>query len=325
MIALFRKVAEEIIRDERAKNHRLLADDLEKILLNGNGVQFDSRVEKFIDIPKDREKGFPLISISEQTYTWDRLILPSKTFSVLQKICEENRKRDLLTNYDILPRQKLLFFGPPGTGKTLAAKVIVSELQLPLITVRFDAIVSSYLGETATNLRRVFEFIERGQWIVLFDEFDAIGKDRDNPFEHGELKRVVNTMLQLMDAFKGESIIIAATNHETLLDSAIWRRFESVIHFGLPTEQDRILQLRLFLKGFHHDGVELDLIGKKTKNATGSDLEQIALDAVRESLMDQRNNITEDDLFVGLEAFRERTSMIRNLSTKDFLQSKTSD
>lgn len=89
--------------------------------------------------------------------------------------------------------------------------------------------MSSLLGETAANLRRVFDFIERREWVVLFDEFDAIGKDRDNPFEHGELKRVVNSLLQLMDNYSGESLLIAATNHEGLLDDAVWRRFEAVV------------------------------------------------------------------------------------------------
>ncbi len=221
--------------------------------------------EKAYEIPKDRERGFPLIEISEHKYSWDRIILLPKTIDLMQRICNENFKRDLLATSGISPRQKLLFFGPPGCGKTLAAKVFASELQIPLVTVRFDAIVSSYLGETATNLRRVFEFIERGQWVVLFDEFDAIAKDRDNPLEHGELKRVVNTLLQLMDAFTGESLLIAATNHESLLDSAIWRRFEAVIPFYLPTEQDRVLMLRLFLKGLDHSSIDIALTREEIK------------------------------------------------------------
>jgi ATPase family associated with various cellular activities (AAA) len=129
----------------------------------------------------------------------------------------------------------------------------------------------------AANLRRVFEFIQTGQWVVLFDEFDAIGKDRDNPFEHGELKRVVNTLLQLMDAFRGESLLIAATNHETLLDKGVWRRFEAVVQFPVPTPQDRVLLLRQFLRGFDTTALNLESLAGKLDGATGATSRGFAL------------------------------------------------
>ena len=160
------------------------------------------------------------------------MVIPPKVQVELEQVVKEYAYADELIGAGLKPKQRLLFYGPPGCGKTLAARVLAGVLGYPLAIVRFDAVVSSLLGETASNLRRVFEFVQPGNWVVLFDEFDAIGKDRDNPFEHGELKRLVNTLLQLMDSFTGQSLLIAATNHEALLDSAIWRRFEAIVPFS---------------------------------------------------------------------------------------------
>jgi SpoVK/Ycf46/Vps4 family AAA+-type ATPase len=306
----FRSAAEAIIQEERAKNHRLLADDLEQILLNGVPANGDRGTNgSTYEVPRDRERSFPLLDIQAYDYSWERLVVSAKALSILQQIETEHRRAEVLAAYGLRPTKRAVFYGPPGCGKTLAAKVLASALGYPLVTVRFDAVVSSYLGETATNLRRVFDFIQRGQWVVLFDEFDAIGKDRDNPFEHGELKRVVNTLLQLMDAFTGESLLIAATNHEGLLDNAIWRRFDAVVPFTLPTEQDRVLLLRLFLRGFGHRELDLARLARRLKGATGSDIELVIIAAVRRAVLDNRNILTEADGDSALSLWRERFAL----------------
>ena len=143
--------------------------------------------------------------------------------------------------------------GPSGCGKTTAAEALAAELGLPLVVIRLDAVVSSYLGETAANLGKVFEFLVKGQYVALFDEFDALGKERSDVSEHGELRRVVNAFLQMMDAYRGRTILVAATNHEQLLDSALWRRFDEVLLFERPnTEQLRRL-LAVKLRPVRHD------------------------------------------------------------------------
>ena len=308
----FHAALEDIVEEERAKNHRLLANDLEKILLSGNG-QYSKRpyANGTHEVPKDRERDTPLLDIEEYSYDWNRLVLSSQSLESLQQIAEEVRSRDILSTAGLKPKQRVLFYGPPGCGKTLAAKVMAGILSYPLVTVRFDAIVSSYLGETAANLRKVFEFIQHGQWVVLFDEFDAIGKDRDNPFEHGELKRVVNTLLQLMDAYRGESLLIAATNHEGLLDPAIWRRFESVIHFGVPAQQDIILLLRLFLKGFDSSQLNFRLLARRLKGATGADVELVAVQAARYAVLNGRSSLRKEDFEPSLIDFRGRLALAR--------------
>lgn len=306
--AAFRIAAEAVIGEERTKNHRLLADDLERILLSrdGRGRRVARNDVLKRDLPKDRERGFPLVDIGQFAYDWTRLILPSRTTNELERIAEENRRSAVLAGAGLQPTQRVLFHGPPGSGKTLAAQVLASVLDLPVVTVRFDAVVSSYLGETAANLRRVFDFIQQERYVVLFDEFDAIGKDRDNPLEHGELKRVVNSLLQLMDAYQGESLLIAATNHEGLLDSAVWRRFEAVISFPMPSQQDRTLLLRAFLRGFTTKGVKIELMARRLQGATGADIERIAIFAARQGVLDGRTALGPQDFTPAIESFQER-------------------
>jgi len=306
-----RSAAIEIVAEERGKNHKLLADDLSRLLANGRSPRTGTYAPRVsIDVPKDRERGFPLLDVTRADESWPRLVVPPVTSEALLRVAEENRRRDVLAAASLAPTQKVLFYGPPGCGKTLAARVLAAELGLPLVTVRLDAVVSSYLGETAANLRRVFDFVERGRWVVLFDEFDALGKDRDNPVEHGELKRVVNALLQLMDGFGGESLLIAATNHEGLLDTGIWRRFEAVLEFPLPRQQDRTLMLRQFLSGFGTRNLNLDQLARSLSEASGADIERVAIDAARHAVLRGSAAIDRDDIRPALSSFRARRAKL---------------
>ncbi len=163
---------------------------------------------------------------------------------LVDRIILEFREWEVLEANGLTPVRRILFCGPSGCGKSATAEAIATEMSLPLLYVRFDAVISSLLGETAANLRKVFDYARRGQWVILFDEFDAIGRSRDDPTEHGEIKRVVSSFLQIMDNFDGRSLIIAATNFEQSLDPAIWRRFDDVVRFDLPTP----VQLRTFIR-----------------------------------------------------------------------------
>lgn len=317
--AAFAFAASEIVREERLKNHRLLADDLERILRGSNGSLKAGSIHRLPDIPRDGERGFPLFTIDEFDYSWERLIVSGKTMRALEQIMLEYQKQELLASAGLRPKQKVLFYGPPGCGKTLAAKVLAAAMNRPLIVVRFDAVISSYLGETAANLRKVFDFIERGQWVVLFDEFDAIGKERDNPYEHGELKRVVNSLLQLMDAYRGDSLLVAATNHENLLDTAIWRRFEGIIAFPPPTLQDRVLMLRTFLGGVDTSRLKLESVARKLNGATGADVERVAIEATRRAVLEGRKAMLQEDTAVATADFRSRFNLSMSLQTIDEL------
>ncbi|MCG3158576.1 MAG: ATP-dependent zinc metalloprotease FtsH [bacterium] len=299
----FRTAAGEFVAEERRKNHHILARDLERILANGKPPASTST--KFLsllgaqnsDLPKDKERGAVLVDIIEARRSLDDLVLAPHVRESLDRIVRENRQADILRSHGLRPAEKMLFCGPPGCGKTVAAEAVAHALYLPLVLVRFDAVVSSYLGETAANLRKVFDFARTRPMVVLFDEFDAIGKRRTSEEEHGELKRVVNSFLQMLDSFRSETITIAATNHQGLLDSALWRRFDEIIFFDKPDAAD-IHQL--LLRNLRQIGVVPSIrLEEKAKALVGmshADVERIARDAVKQTLMEDRHEIQPDVL-----------------------------
>lgn len=283
----FRQASEAIIREERQKQHHLLANDLEQILY-GDSRRITSMATRALKerIPVDQERGLPLVTLREPCRGLEEVILSDENQSVIEELLEQHRRADVLRSYGLRPSDKVLFCGPPGCGKTLTAEVIATELGLPLALIRLDSVVSSYLGETAANLRKVFDFIDSTPMVALFDEFDALGKERADSSDHGELKRVVNAVLQMLDAYQGKSLIIAATNHEGMLDSAIWRRFEDVLVFGMPTKAQLSQLLRIKLRGVRRefdwdDGRVLSLFSKLSH----ADVERIIRRAIKEMVL----------------------------------------
>lgn len=294
----FRVASEAVIQEERQKQHHLLANDLEQILYGDHLQPAKSKAHRLLpNAPIDKERGFPLLDIKQPQRSIEDIILKSSSVSALEELLEEHRRADVLRSYGMKPASKAIFFGPPGCGKTLAAEVIAYELDRPLAVVRLDALVSSFLGETAANLRKVFEFIADHPMVVLFDEFDAIGKERDDATEHGELRRVVNAVLQMMDAYQGQSLILAATNHEQILDTAIWRRFDESIEFPLPEAEQiqQILQLKLrgMRRQFELDDNELLKLFEKR---SGADIERIIRRSVKRALLRSQEFLTLKDL-----------------------------
>jgi SpoVK/Ycf46/Vps4 family AAA+-type ATPase len=313
----FLAAAKELIEEERNKNHILLARDLEKLLQNGNGYTKPlagnpTPWSNFPEPPKDKDTGLALLEVKQFDLTWDHIILSEKIFDILQEIVLENRKQDILAAYNLTPKNKLLFCGPPGCGKTQTAKVLSSVLGLPLVYVNLTAVFSSYLGETATNLQKIFTYIEQGEWLVLFDEFDAIARDRDNLNEHGEVKRLVNSLLQLIDNATNQSIFVAATNHEKLLDSAVWRRFDEVLFFENPSLELRTALLNRYLSAIRYTAINLSAFASRLENATGADIERICSDAIKAVVLRGERTLTADDLEVAIGRFVERQSIIAN-------------
>jgi len=294
----FMEVAYEVVREEEKKNHHLLAKDLKVILKNiSNGRSLSEnltskRYKNAIPIPRDTEKGFPLLEIREFYLDWSDVILSQDLKTALEQIVEETRQADVLATYGLRPKQRVLFCGPPGTGKTLSAQVISSVLSYPLVYIRFDSVVSSFLGETASNLRRIFNFVGRGQWVVLFDEFDVIGKHRDDPHEHGEIKRVVNNFMQMLDNYNGESLLIAATNHQRLLDPGLWRRFDDILFFDIPDRQRRHKIFLKYLRAIDKEkDLDFDLLVEKTERFSPADIAQVCWEAMKKSILEGEEKV----------------------------------
>ncbi len=310
----FEKTAREYIEREKRKKHNILAKELEKALYNGNGVSTSQRrFRDVLPIPRDTEKGFPLLDIQHFDKSFDSLLLSKETKGQLEQILREFKDSDILATYNLQYKKKILLCGKPGTGKTFSAQIISSVLNIPLVYVRFDAIISSYLGETAGNLRKIFDYIENGTWIVLFDEFDIIGKNRDDNHEHGEIKRVVNNFLQMLDNFKGNSIILAATNHQNILDPAIWRRFDDVIYYEIPDEKTRERLFEIYLKPIKRESnINLLQLAKKTKGLTPSDLKMITEEAMKIAIINSRGVLSKKDIESAVEKFIRREKVKNN-------------
>ena len=290
----FRSAAEEVIREERAKQHHLLANDLERILYGeGTPLRHTPVRQPRPEVPLDKERGLALVELREPVRELDDLVLSDENRSAVEEVILEHGRSEVLRAHGLHPVNRLLFCGPPGCGKTVTAEAIAAELSLELVTVRFDAVVSSFLGETSANLRKVFDFLDQGWYVALFDEFDAIGKERSDVGEHGELKRVVNSFLQMMDSYQGKSLLIAATNHESMLDTALWRRFEEVLFFERPNlEQIRQL-IPLKLRAVRWELPMDDLVFlNQFRGLSHADIERSLLRAVKSMVLQGREHLT---------------------------------
>ena len=302
----FRRAAMEIIEEEQAKHHNALARDLQKLLVAGGG-SFDSGSTVIVPAPpKDREGEWDLAEVREPHRLLEDLILNKGVCLALENVVEEIRQWPALDAAGLPRRQRLLLQGPPGCGKTTSAEAIAAELGRPLLIVRLDAVVSSYLGETASNLRRIFEYADQAPFVVLFDEFDALGRSRDDASEHGEMKRVVTAFLQMTDRYQGPSLLLAATNHPGLLDEALWRRFDEVLTFGLPTVHQLRQVLRLRLKGVAHSGLEIDRYASALKGRPHAAAEKLVIDARRNSLLRESAVVTAQDVHRALPGITAR-------------------
>jgi SpoVK/Ycf46/Vps4 family AAA+-type ATPase len=297
----FRRAAQQIIEEEEAKHHVALARDLKQILAGGSAVSVTPGSVQLPAPPTDREGDWPLAEVRHARRYLQDLVLDGRVGEQLSSISNEFRHWQAIDRAGLPRRQRLLFYGPPGCGKTSAAEGLAAELGLPLMVVRLDSVVSSYLGETATNLQRLFDYAQSGSWVLFLDEFDALGKARDDPTEHGEIKRVINAFLQLLDRFQGSSILIAATNHERLLDSALWRRFDEVIQFSLPSVHQIRQILRLRFRSTSHRGLDIDAAASKLRGLPHSAAEKAAIDARRNALLAGRDSVKSDDLAAAIQ------------------------
>lgn len=293
--ATFIAVAREVIADARKKRHTLLARDLEEIIRQAEESPSAKASPQFTSLPKGKERGLSFIDVCRPRRQLDDLILCPGQRETLDRVCEEFRYREILEAHALTPSSRLLFCGPPGCGKTATAEAIAGSLGLSLLVIRFDAIVSSLLGETSANLRQVFEFATHGSWVILFDEFDAIGRSREDPSEHGEMRRVVSALLQMLDRFEGHSLVIAATNFERSLDAAVWRRFDEVIRFERPNAEQAD---RLFRRRCGHrlaSGADLSFVLGGLGNASHAEIERTAQDALKRMTLAGREFLDRTD------------------------------
>lgn len=301
----FRKAALQLAAAESSAGHVRVADELRTIIGRLPPVAA-LRAGPVVDIAQPRGELADLLEGGHREERLRDIVLRPELREAIQRVLKENRSRSQLESFGVSPRRRLIFHGPPGCGKTLAAGVIAGEMGLPLLTVRFDALFSRFLGATAGQLRAIFAEMPRRPAVYLFDEFDAVAKSRGDAQDVGEMNRVVTAFLQLVDADMSGSIIIAATNHVALVDRAVFRRFDAIMRFDKPTEQQVVDLLRLRLGTL---GLTDESARKLAPTADGwsfGDIARACDDAIRTMALANRSSLEELDLEVGLNDLKHR-------------------
>lgn len=295
----FYSVALQVAAREARQGHHVLADEIKKAVDASRSVTPRSNVTK---LAQPRGDLADLIEVSHPEVTLQNLVGPSELKEQLKQVIAEQRQRKRLLEHGFDPTHRLLLEGPPGTGKTMTAAVLAHELSLPMFTVRLDSLLSKYMGETAGKLRQVFDAVARRRGIYLFDEFDALGGDRSGN-DVGEARRILNSFLVFLEQASPESIVIAATNHRTILDKALFRRFDMVLTYHLPDT----MQARAVIKGRLGSlmkGMRWDSVDAHTEGLSHADLVKAAEAAAKAVLMRGDTVTRAEDLVATLEARR---------------------
>lgn len=249
-----------------------------------------------------------LLSVQIPTIRLSDMVLPGGLAERLKRVLLEQKQQKKLTEHGLNPRRKLLFVGPPGSGKTMTASALAGELHLPLFTIMLEGLITKFMGETAAKLRLVFDAIRQTQGVYLFDEFDALGAHRTQSNDVGEIRRVLNSFLQLLEKDSSKSIIVAATNHPDLLDHALFRRFDDVIEYELPDPSisAQILQRKLAM--FDTANVEWSKVLHETSGLSHADLARSSDEAAKRAVLSGSTRITSEAL---ISALQERKAAAR--------------
>lgn len=248
-------------------------------------------------LPVDSESRLDTLDVSTPTRGSIHLCLPGGTAKRMDEFLQSVRHYDRLRAARAAMPLRMLLYGAPGTGKTQSARWIASELGLPLLTARCDTLVSSLLGQTSKNLRRIFDYVEQRPCVLFLDEFDALASARGNERDIGELQRVVIALLQNIDALSDNTVLLAASNHEKLLDPAVWRRFPFQLPLPLPDEALRLEIWKGMLGSFAPDVLDWPALCLKSEGASGAMIEQVSLDAKRHAVFGGKPHVDEGELF----------------------------
>lgn len=272
----FNTIALQIAAHEARLGHTNLANDIRKIIESSKNNK-----------PRLKSIDSNLQGLFLKIYPQERLsdlVVAPQIKERIERIIHEFTYKDKLFKHNLENRRKIMFSGNPGTGKTMTASIIANELKLPIYVVLMDKIVTKYMGETSAKLRQIFDFIEDVPAVYLFDEFDAIGGQRGKDNEVGEMRRVLNSFLQFIERDHSDSLIIAATNNLELLDQALFRRFDDVIHYQLPTDNEKIQLLKNRLNG-NLSKKEIKELLPELDSLSHAEINQACLDVIKTSVI----------------------------------------
>ena len=308
----FHSIAMQIAAGEARIGHGKLAEEL-KDLIDQSRARVPSPGPSPIPLAKPRGEIADLLTVAYPTVHLTDLVLTAKTRAVLQRVVREHKTIRDIRAHGLTPRKKLLLVGPPGTGKTMTASAIAGELALPLFVVRLDRLITRYMGETAAKLRLIFDAIAQTRAVYLFDEFDSIGSARGLTNDVGEIRRVVNSFLQMVEQDTSDSLIIAATNHPAILDRALFRRFDDIVEYSLPTIKEIRAAFQAKVAGARTSGkIDWAKLSTLARGLSYADITRATQDALKHALIEGRA-LTQKDL---LGAIAERKSALQHGNAK---------
>jgi SpoVK/Ycf46/Vps4 family AAA+-type ATPase len=280
----FFTIALQVAANEANQGHQSLAHEIRMIVDKAK-----ARPTRIIPFTPDLNH---LVLTSEPKERLGVLVQSNDMRERIERILREYRQKTKLEKHGLSHRRKILLAGPPGTGKTLTAAVLAGELGLPLFTIMMDKIITKFMGETSAKLRQIFDVVQEHRGVYLFDEFDAIGGERSRENDVGEMRRVLNSFLQFIERDTSDSLIVAATNSPRILDQALFRRFDDVLHYHLPdkTEIERLIENRL--GSFRQKKMGLDTSVKAADSLSHAEIAQACDDAIKETILADRKTVT---------------------------------
>jgi SpoVK/Ycf46/Vps4 family AAA+-type ATPase len=290
--ASFYAVVSQIAAQAARQGHKRLAQDIKRTIEAARGEP--AREQRVTPLAKPRGDLADLVTASYPKVRMRDLVGPEVLLEQITRVISEQRQRKTLTERGFDPAHRLLLEGPPGTGKTMTAAVIAHELSLPLLTVRLESLLSKYLGETGAKLRTVFEAVAQQRAVYLFDEFDALGGHRGGN-DVGEARRILNSFLVFLEQASANSVVIASTNHRTILDQALFRRFDAVIEYDLPDRRQAVAVLKARL-GRHARGIRWRSFKCDLTGLSHAELVKAAEAAAKQALMRGDEVVSNDDL-----------------------------
>lgn len=285
-------------------------------------MKFAEEVKELIDKARDTKSQFKksnsvvnliqpkgdlanLLSLDYSEITLSQLTFSPEISSKFERIIHEHKQQQSLIKHGLKPRRKILLYGPPGTGKTVTASALAGELKLPLFSIRLDGLITKYMGETASKLRVIFDAMKNTRAIYFFDEFDAIGGDRNLGNDVGEMRRILNSFLQFMEYDHSESLIIAATNNIKLLDIALFRRFDDVIEYTIPDSKQVQQIIKNRLHSFKLDIKDWNSIDKYSKGLSHAEITRACDEAAKKTILSNQKKILQKTLS---DSLKERTT-----------------
>ncbi len=288
----FLSIALQVAADEAQRGHNRLAADLRELIEQGKSRQRPVTSARPVALAQPKGELAELLSVQYPQQHLSQMVVSKDVEQKLLRVLREQRAVEHLKIHGLAPRRKLLLVGSPGTGKTLTASVLACELRLPLFVARFDSLITKYMGESASKLRLIFEALKTSRGVYLFDEFDSLGLQRGSQHDVAEMRRTLNMFLQLIEQDSSDSLIIAATNHGDVLDKALFRRFDDVVQYRAP-DQEQIQQLlRNSLAVLDPGTLDYSSLADKASGLSHSDIVRAARDAMKDAVLSGTKSIS---------------------------------